>query len=48
MLTINHEYSTRHIVFVSVQARVWNIVLFKPLKLTDQSIGAEAPMLKYQ
>ena len=48
MLTINYKYSTRIIVFYNVQARVLNIVLFKPIKLTDQSIGAEAPMLKYQ
>ncbi len=46
MLTINYKYSTRHIVFYNVQARVLNIVLFKPIKLTDQNREPELPKVR--
>ena len=46
MLTINYKYSTRHIVFYNVQARVLNIVIFKPIKLTDQSREPKLPKVK--
>ena len=46
MLTINYKYSTRHIVFYNVQARVLNIVSFKPIKLTDQNREPKLPKVK--
>lgn len=46
MLTINYKYSTRNIVFYNVQARVLNIVLFKPIKLTDQDREPKLPKVR--